>query len=84
MADLLIDGETVRMPPLGHRQYLVKSKSIPDAWHVVEYEDLEARWQCSCVSWLNRESCSHVKAVRRWDDGEAWVATLPETDEWFG
>jgi hypothetical protein len=80
LADLLVDGERVMMPPLGDKQYLVQSKSIGDAWHVVEHDDVEGRWQCSCVSWLTRESCPHVKAVRRWDDGEAWVVQVADSE----
>ena len=68
MASFLIDG--YRFREVGRQMYLVQSKSNPEHWHITEFDDVEERWECSCVSWMSRESCSHVRAIRRWDDGE--------------
>jgi hypothetical protein len=92
LADLLagvtalsVDGETVLLPIVGHKQVLVASRSHAGEAHNVSYEWNDERgieeWTCTCRGYEIRHSCRHVKAVDRWNAGKATVQLIYEPKE---
>ena len=56
-------GERVRWQ--GRDHFLIKSKS-EDGHHVVEWDDSDGGWVCSCTGFSCRRDCRHARAVARW------------------
>ncbi len=68
-AVLLVAGERVRIPPQGRKQFLVESKSQPGTDHIVETDDADGLWKCSCEGFGFRGNCRHQRAIQSWQEG---------------
>jgi hypothetical protein len=79
MEPIIIDGEKVEIT--GPRTARVASRSEEGKWYAVDLDDRNGTGSCTCKGFeytRGKGGCRHLKAVRRFADGEADTALLED------